>query len=68
MKLLVKIVKAKKDTEWTKWRDVCEDFDRNEELIKKLEDSNLIVQRKGFNNQVKLKNVLLEQMIIKFEQ
>ena len=68
MKILAKILKEKEEEiGWAQWEDICKDFEINEELIHNLLDSNLIVQRFGWGNQVKLKDALLEQLILKNE-
>ena len=68
MKLLENIVKNKDDKSgWAVWRDVCQGskFATIEEVIGCLNKSNLIVQRFGPANQVKLANTLLENIIMK---
>ncbi len=66
MKILIKILAEKNSsTGYSNWKDILtHGTGRNyEELIQDLEKENLIVQRYGRFNEVKLKNGLLEQII-----
>ena len=61
---LKKILEKKNvNTGWSEWEHVSNDLVDLQELIQKMEEKNLIIQRYGLFNQVKLKNKLVENLI-----